>query len=179
MKTVSYKGFQASVEYEDEALFVRVLHIDDVLVTQVASVPEVQPALEALVDDYIATCADLGREPAKAFSGSFNVRVDKEMHRSAAMAAAASGCSLNTWVEDAIHQKVECDRFSDRISHVLQDVKAEVRLLQVAGKRHPNWAETEGSHIRSSAVVSIESFRLVGSARDTEIDDGRAAPWRH
>src|SRR5690349_4264509 len=109
MKTISYKGFQASVEFEDGALYVRVLHTDDVLVAQVNGADEVQAALAELVDAYLEDCRELGKEPQKPFSGSFNVRIDKEAHRQVAIAAANVGVSLNAWVEDAINQKLECE----------------------------------------------------------------------
>lgn len=132
MKTVEYKGFQASVEFEDGALFVRVLHIDDLLIAQIDAASEARNALKGLVDAYLDDCKELGKEPQRPFSGSFNVRVDRELHRRAAVAAAASGASLNAWVADAIAQKVDCDRFSDRVNTVLTDVRAEIKLLNVA-----------------------------------------------
>jgi predicted HicB family RNase H-like nuclease len=105
MKTISYKGFQASVAFDDGALFVKVLHIDDVLVAQVDAASAAEAALKELVDAYLDDCKELGKDPQKPFSGTFNVRVGADLHRRAAMAAAEEGKTLNAWIEDAIRQK--------------------------------------------------------------------------
>ena len=62
MKTLSYKGYQASVEFEDNVLFVKVLHIDDLLIAQCDSASEAQQEMEALVDEYLADCVQSGRD---------------------------------------------------------------------------------------------------------------------
>lgn len=51
---------------------------------------------------FLEMCAEDGVEPRKAFSGKFNVRVPPELHADMAVAAAASGKSLNQWVVDAL-----------------------------------------------------------------------------
>ncbi|MDE2876894.1 MAG: toxin-antitoxin system HicB family antitoxin [Gemmatimonadota bacterium] len=43
-----------------------------------------------------------GVEPARRYSGRFNVRISPELHASAAAAAAAEGKSLNQWVASAL-----------------------------------------------------------------------------
>ena len=102
MKTLYYNGYQASVEFEDSALFVKVLHIDDLLVAQVDRASDAQQALADLIDAYLADCREEGREPTQPFKGSFNVRVGPELHRRAAMRAAEEGVSLNRWIADAM-----------------------------------------------------------------------------
>jgi predicted HicB family RNase H-like nuclease len=106
MKTISYIGYQASVEFDDGVLFVKVLHIDDLLVAECDSASDAPAALKELVDAYLADCAELGREPTKPFKGTFNVRVTPELHRRAAINAAEEGVSLNSWVQSAVEQKL-------------------------------------------------------------------------
>ena len=106
MKILSYKGYQASVEFEDGALFVKVLHLDDLLIGQCDAASEVAGVLRDLVDDYLDDCRENGRAPSKPFKGSFNIRIPPEAHRSAAMAAAAQGTTLNAWIADAIERKL-------------------------------------------------------------------------
>lgn len=107
MTTLRYKDYQGSVTYEDGELVLQILHIDDFITTECDSAADAQTAFEALVDDYLATCAQLGKEPNRPFKGSFNVRVSPDLHRRAAMAAADEGVSLNAWVERAMAQKLE------------------------------------------------------------------------
>jgi predicted HicB family RNase H-like nuclease len=106
MKTISYKGHQASVDYDDGMLFVKVLHIDDLLVAECNSASEAPRAVEELVEAYVEDCAELGREPTKPFKGTFNVRVGPELHRRAAISAAEEGVSLNNWVQSALEEKL-------------------------------------------------------------------------
>jgi predicted HicB family RNase H-like nuclease len=107
MTTLRYKDYQGSVAYEDGTLVLQILHIDDFITTECDSAADVQTAFEALVDDYLATCAEVGKEPNRPFKGSFNVRVSPELHRRAAMTAADEGVSLNAWVERAMAQRLE------------------------------------------------------------------------
>ncbi|MCO6177567.1 type II toxin-antitoxin system HicB family antitoxin [Ciceribacter sp. RN22] len=107
MKTITYKGYQASVEFDDGALFVKVLHIDDVLVAECDRASEAEAVARDLIDAYLADCEEEGREPAKPYRGSFNVRVTPDLHKRAAMNAAEEGISLNSWIGDAIQQKLE------------------------------------------------------------------------
>ena len=106
MKTITYKGYQASVEYDDGTLYVKVLHIDDLLVAECDSASNAPKAMQELVDAYLDDCAELGREPTKPFKGTFNVRVGAELHRRAAMNAAEEGVSLNSWVQSAVEAKL-------------------------------------------------------------------------
>ncbi|MHC2574004.1 type II toxin-antitoxin system HicB family antitoxin [Rhizobium leguminosarum] len=119
MSTIKYKDYQALVEYDDGAFFVKVLHIDDLLVAQFHVASEAENVLRELVDNYLAQCEAKGRQPNRPFKGSFNVRIPPELHRRAAMAAADDGLSLNSWTNLAISEKLECTRLSDRIHGVL------------------------------------------------------------
>ena len=59
------------------------------------------------VDDYLAFCKDLGKEPNKPYKGLFNVRISPELHRKAAIAASLHGETLNAFVTNAIRAAVE------------------------------------------------------------------------
>jgi predicted HicB family RNase H-like nuclease len=107
VKTLTYKGYQASVEFEDGALFVKVLHLDDLLIGECDAASDAPNVLEELVEAYLADCAEAGRAPSKPFKGSFNIRIPSELHRKAAMQAAERGVSLNGWVQQALEEKAE------------------------------------------------------------------------
>jgi predicted HicB family RNase H-like nuclease len=53
---------------------------------------------------FLEACAQDGVDPHKHFSGKFSLRVAPELHEAAAIAAAASGQSLNQWAAEAIRQ---------------------------------------------------------------------------
>lgn len=102
--TMSYKGYVARVEYDDEdgIFFGRIAGIQDGVGFHAESVPELKAAFQEAVDDYIETCAKIGKEPQKPYSGKVMFRVKPETHRKAAIAAELSGKSLNQWAEDVL-----------------------------------------------------------------------------
>lgn len=103
---MAYKGYSARVEYDDEdGIFVgRIAGIRDGVGFHADSVAELREAFHEAVDDYIETCARIGKEPQKAFSGQMMFRVNPELHRRAVVAAELAGKSLNQWAEDVLNR---------------------------------------------------------------------------
>ncbi|MCO5119186.1 MAG: type II toxin-antitoxin system HicB family antitoxin [Burkholderiaceae bacterium] len=88
----------------------RILFIDD-LVTYEANTPDLlQKEFEAAVDDYVETCAQVGKAPQRPFKGLFNVRVPPALHRAAALRAARDGVALNEVVVKALTMYLERPR---------------------------------------------------------------------
>jgi predicted HicB family RNase H-like nuclease len=110
MSALRYKDYQGSATYEDGHLLIQILHIDDFITTECDSASGAQAAFEELVDDYLETCAELGKTPSKPFRGSFNVRISPELHKAAAMAAANAGESLNALVSRALRNLVDTEK---------------------------------------------------------------------
>lgn len=106
MSTMEHKGFAARIEYsEEDGCFIgHVAGIHDVIGFHGESVTELRAAFEEAVDDYLATCKKLGKEPNKPYSGQFRLRLTPELHARAAMLAEISGKSLNTWVSEVIEK---------------------------------------------------------------------------
>ena len=61
-------------------------------------------AFREAVEDYIETCARIGKAPQKPYSGRMMFRVDPEVHRRAALAAELAGKSLNQWAEEVLER---------------------------------------------------------------------------
>lgn len=108
MSTMTYKWFAARVEYseEDECFIGHVAGVRDVIGFHADSVADLKAAFHEAVDDYIATCEKLGREPNRPYSGQFRLRLAPELHARAAMVAETKGKSLNAWVSDAIERSI-------------------------------------------------------------------------
>jgi predicted HicB family RNase H-like nuclease len=104
MNTMTHKGYAARVEYseEDGCLVGHVVGIRDIIGFHGESVAELRAAFEEAVDDYLETCAKLGRQANHPYSGQFRLRLPPELHARAAMVAETKGKSLNAWVADAI-----------------------------------------------------------------------------
>lgn len=101
---LNYKDYVGSVQFsaEDEVFYGRILGISDRITFEGDSVASLQKDFHDAVDDYIATCEEIGKEPQKPYKGSFNVRIRPELHRNAAMFAASHNQTLNAFVEKAI-----------------------------------------------------------------------------
>lgn len=104
MKAMVYKGYAARIEYdaEDEIFTGRIAGIADIVGFHADTVADLKAAFHEAVNDYIATCAKLGKDPQRAFSGNLMLRIAPEVHSKAAIAAEASGKSLNQWGEEAL-----------------------------------------------------------------------------
>ncbi len=101
---MEYRGYVGRVEFDDtaEIFHGEVTNLRDVITFEGRSVNELRRASEESVDDYLAWCAERGKEPDKPFSGKFVVRVDPEVHRSISAAAQSAGKSLNAWVAERL-----------------------------------------------------------------------------
>ena len=101
---MEYKGYTGSVTYDDEAgiLFGRVQDIHDVNTFQGESVEEVRQAFRDSIDDYLAFCAEQGKDPDKPYSGKLPFRTTPEHHRLIARAAHLAGMSINAWMDMAL-----------------------------------------------------------------------------
>ena len=103
---MEYKGYRAAVSYDAEAkaLHGEVVGTRDVIFFEAESVEKLEQEFHLSIDDYLAACAERGREPDRAFSGRVPLRLRPELHRAATEAARAAGKSLNAWLSDTIEQ---------------------------------------------------------------------------
>ena len=101
---LSYNGYQARVEFdaEDRIFFGRLAGINDGIGFHADTVEDLIAAFHEAVDDYLETCAKVGKRPDKPYSGNLMFRVDPEVHARAARAAMMAGKSLNKWAEDVL-----------------------------------------------------------------------------
>lgn len=101
---MEYKGYRARVEFDHDAgvFFGEVEGLRDVVTFEATTVDALTKAFRASVNDYLAMCAERGEEPDKPYSGKFLVRMDPELHREVAAAAARSGKSLNQFAGEVL-----------------------------------------------------------------------------
>ncbi|MDO8297855.1 MAG: type II toxin-antitoxin system HicB family antitoxin [Caulobacter sp.] len=106
MSAMTFKGYAARVEYDadDEIFTGRIAGIADIIGFHADTVEDLKAAFHEAVEDYIATCAKVGKPPRKPFSGRLMLRVDPKVHADATRAAELAGQSLNTWSEDALRR---------------------------------------------------------------------------
>lgn len=109
MKNVmKYKGYVGSVELSeyDTTLFGKILGIRPLILYEGRTADELIHGFHEAVDDYLQDCVEDGIAPEKPFKGSFNVRIGCELHRDAAIYAMEHEQSLNTFVMEAIKEKL-------------------------------------------------------------------------
>lgn len=107
--TMTYKNYSARIEYDDDDLIFtgRIAGIRDSVGFHADTVEGLRDAFHEAVADYLETCAEIGKEPQRSYSGQVMFRVSPEIHRKAAIAAELSGKSLNQWAEEVLSHAVE------------------------------------------------------------------------
>lgn len=101
---MQYKGYIGSVEIseEDECLFGKVQGINALVSYEGSTVKELVEDFHTAINDYLATCEELGQNPEISYKGSFNVRIKPELHRRLALYAMQHQETLNRSTEKAI-----------------------------------------------------------------------------
>ena len=109
---LTYKGYFNIVKYcpESEIFFGKVEAIVDLVTYEGETAKEVKAAFEEAVDSYLETCEQVGKNPDKPYTGTFNVRVNTELHRKAAIVSKQRNISLNQLVGEALALYVGAQR---------------------------------------------------------------------
>lgn len=110
MNAFHHKGYVGVIDTFDDDLGIMsgtVLGIRDVLYFEGETLREVKASFLRVVDSYLQLSHDEGIAPEKPKSGRFNLRVNPKLHRQMESLAAASGKSLNDWIEEHLEADVE------------------------------------------------------------------------
>ena len=101
---LEYKNYFATVHFDadDEVFHGKIIGINDLVSFEGTTVKDLKIAFHEAVEDYLETCKELGKEPEKAYKGSFNVRIPSELHREAARMASLNNVSLNDFIRQAL-----------------------------------------------------------------------------
>lgn len=99
-----HRGYSARIEFdaEDRIFFGRIAGIADGVGFHADTVVDLVAAFEEAVEDYLETCAKIGKQPERPYSGKLMLRVDPNVHAKAALAAKLAGKSLNQFGEEAL-----------------------------------------------------------------------------
>lgn len=150
--TSSYKGYigSAEISLEDNCLHGRILFIDDLISYEGQTPKELEVAFKEAVDRYIEHCSKTGKSANKPYSGSFNVRITPELHRSASQYARKNDMSLNEFVGKAIQTAIDKNGV-EKVEHVhshrlliaMETTIRESRVATTASPKH--WEEFNGT----------------------------------
>ncbi len=103
-----HDDFIGSVHFsaEDDCFFGKIEGINDLVTFEGRDVGELKLAFQEAVDDYISLCGRFNKPLQKSYKGSFNVRIDQELHKKAVQKSLILGISLNQLVQRAIEKEV-------------------------------------------------------------------------
>jgi predicted HicB family RNase H-like nuclease len=105
-RTLEYKGYNGSVLYsaEDKLLHGRIVGIRDAISYEGKDVKGLEKNFKAAVDEYLRFCVEEGKKPDTPFKGSFNVRLNPDLHKRAALYAEEHDLKLNSVVHEALKE---------------------------------------------------------------------------
>jgi len=110
MKNIlKYKDFIATIQYseEDEAFIGHIEGITSIVSFEGKSVDELKGAFKEAVESYLDFCKRKGiKEVQKSYTGAFNVRINSDLHRRAALTAKKMGTTLNGFIKKAIEDEL-------------------------------------------------------------------------
>lgn len=124
---LQYKGYYASVSFSsaDEVFCGKIIGINDLISFEGSTVAELKQGFHEAVDDYLETCAEIGKAPDKTYKGSFNVRVPSSLHKQAAIFASLNNITLNEFVKTALFYAL---KHRDEVNRAMHD--EEIGLAQ-------------------------------------------------
>jgi len=93
---------------DDEAFIGKIEGINSVVSFEGQTVRGLKSAFKEAVESYLDFCRRKGiTETQKSYSGVFNVRIDSELHRRAAITAKTNGSTLNAFVKKSIERSLD------------------------------------------------------------------------
>ncbi len=107
---IEYKGYVGSVEFseKDGVFYGKVQGIRSLISYEGTNASELVSDFHESVDDYLAACEQEGTTPETAYKGSLNVRFkNSDIHRRAAIYATMHEQSLNSFIEEAVEEKLD------------------------------------------------------------------------
>lgn len=110
MKSImEYKGYCTKIEFDADAklLHGKIEGINDLVTFECEDASQIEAEFHNAVDDYLAFCEEVGKQPEKEYRGLFNVRIKPELHRRIAAEAVKHNMTMNALVEQAIRSYVE------------------------------------------------------------------------
>lgn len=148
---LTYKGYTSKIEFsvEDSTLFGKIEGINDLVTFESDSASTIEKEFHSAVDDYLAYCKEVGKEPEKPFKGSFNIRATPEIHRALAVEAMKTGKSLNSLVVAIFENYLS---YTDDYEH---SDKFPLHMSKSLHKKVAELAATEGVSINSFIVEAV------------------------
>lgn len=107
---MSYKGYLGSVHFDasEELFFGKVEFIRDLITYEGSDAKTLVKSFHEAIDSYLEDCSIVGKIHDKPFKGSFNVRIEPELHKEVSLYAMQHGYTLNGIVKKALNEFIKC-----------------------------------------------------------------------
>jgi predicted HicB family RNase H-like nuclease len=102
---IYYKNYYGSVHFDasEKIFYGKIEFIRDLVTYEASDAETLIRHFHEAVDEYLDDCIDLNKTPDKPFKGSFNVRVNPELHKEVSLYALQHGDTLNGVVRKALN----------------------------------------------------------------------------
>ena len=106
MNVMTVDGYHATIEFDPDLDMFRgeILGLNGGADFYGKNPKELRAEFRRSLDVFLEVCAEKGIEPKRHFSGKFNLRISPELHEKLAIAAQASGKSINALAQQALTQ---------------------------------------------------------------------------
>ncbi len=138
MKNIlEYKGYLTKIEYsvEDKVIFGKIEGIKDLILFESDKTEDIENKFHEAVDEYLDFCKEVNKIPDKQFSGSFNVRINSDLHKNLALYGIRNNQSLNSVVENALSNFMQYKNFVTYNENSL--------FIDILNQNQNNWKKFE------------------------------------
>lgn len=103
---LEYKGYHTKIIFDAETCTLKgkIEGINDFVNFESTDASNIEKEFHDAVDDYLNFCEEVGKNPEKEYKGTFNIRIDPELHKKLCMEAFQEDTSINSIVEKAIEE---------------------------------------------------------------------------
>lgn len=145
MSVYEYKGYIGSAEVDTASgvLVGKLLFIRDSIAYSAETPKQLEVVFQEAVDDYLAECAEHGDEPDLPCKGSFNVRIDPDLHRRSALEARVRGITLNQFVGQSL--ELSCGGKVENHTHLTVNVEQGRAVGIASAGVVPKWETLHGN----------------------------------
>lgn len=135
--TFEYRDYIGSIEIslDDKCLYGKIMYIRDLITYEADTLVHLEERFRSAVDDYLELCEELERQPDRPFSGTFNIRIEPNLHRRISMVAYRHGISLNAAVAKAVREytdSIESKKSEDHAGALITIGSLETRRSNTA-----------------------------------------------
>lgn len=111
-RTFTHKGYCGNIDFniEDGVLHGKIQCITDLVTYEAETLQQLEAEFIDAVDDYLETCEEIGKNPDKPMTGSFNVRIGSELHKKLHLRSVQNETSINDEVKKAVANYFDEDK---------------------------------------------------------------------